>query len=95
MPNVTKRQPSTIVAGENPIVINLESQAKLVPIEGHAKVRFNFNNLSLIKDGYNITLNLTQPSVYFPTFYAQDYQNRDSYFLSNKLCNELGSFNYC
>ena len=37
MPNVTANQPATTVAGENPIVINLESQSVAVPIEGMRK----------------------------------------------------------
>lgn len=75
---ITATQPAAIVAGENPIIVNLSTGAIGAP--AYSKGRFSVLSTST----NNLTLTFSLPA-YTKVFTGKQYPNRDDYFLTSIL----------
>lgn len=82
------REPPSIVASENPIVLELQSAFFDAgePVYSRSDITIN----SGITNNYRMRFNLISPIAYTVDFYAKDYPNRNTYFLSNELKDQNG-----
>jgi hypothetical protein len=79
--------PATIVAAENPIIYSISTGT--VGAEAFSKTRFTVSNFP--DNNFEINFNLSSPQVYTKTFYAKDFPNNDSYFLTQYLKDRSGN----
>ncbi len=83
----TITEPASVVASENPIVLELQS-AFFDGSEQHSTTTLTVN--SGIKNNYRMTFTLISPISYQVTFTAKDFPNRNVYFLTDELTDQNG-----
>lgn len=86
------REPPSIVASENPIVLELQSayfNTSPEPIYSRSDITIAS---TAITNNYRMRFNLISPIAYTVDFYAKDFPNRNTYFLSGTLKDQNGDF---
>lgn len=87
--NFIVTEPKSIVASENPIIVNLST----APFDGSSLVsKTSLTIQSGITNNYRIVFSLTSPIQYTVTFYAKGFPNKPTYFLANSLTDSQGNF---
>ena len=81
-------EPNEFLAAENPIITTLETAINSAAPE-QAVTTFTFD--SNVEDNYSVRFNLTSPTAYDVTFYAKDFPNKDSYFVTPTLRDRAGT----
>lgn len=83
----TEKEPSDIVAANNPIINNVTT-AISNPNAVQGKTKFSI--VGAIANNTKIVLTLTSPFAYTQTYYAKSYPNKTNYFLASTLNNQTG-----
>lgn len=81
--------PSWVVAAENPIMLELKS-AFFDASELHSTTNITINDDIL--NNYRVSFHITSPINYSANFYAKDFPDKTTYFLSNQLKDQNNDF---